>query len=156
MPYILYFVANAIPSFKNVVVEALVLKSSIPDWNRSSIIDINFATFHATEIIKTIAITNKKGNNYDTATDIYTDDEGESIVFKVGQSIHFKSPVKCYLMRDVAVSYFIGNKPQRCITYNDDGDILRNGLIFNDLFTGTIQENTTKSIVRYKDGIQEI
>lgn len=34
MPSILYFIANAIPNLKNVVVEALVLKSSIPDWNR--------------------------------------------------------------------------------------------------------------------------
>lgn len=161
MPSILYFVANAIPNLKNVVVEALVLKSSIPDWNRSSIIDRNFATFHTTEILKTITIIDKKGNVYDKATDIYTDDidtiddAEESSVFKVGQSIRFKLPIKCYLTRDAAVSHYIYNKPQKCITYNDEGCIIRNGLIWNGLFTGTIQKNTTTSIVKYKDGIQE-
>jgi hypothetical protein len=164
MPPILYFIANAIPNLKNVVVEALVVKSSILDWNRASIIDRNFATFHTTEILKTISITDKKGNTYDTAMDIYTDDmchdtchtTCESSVFKVGKSNNFKLRVKCYLTRDTAISHFIFNKPQKCITYNDDGDILRNGLLWDGLFTGTIKENTTKSIVKYKDGIQEI
>ena len=161
MSSILYFVANSIPIFKNVVVEALVLKSSIIDWNRASIVDRNFATFHTTEILKTISITDKKGNMYDIATDIYTDDiddiddTGESSVFKVGQSTHFKLPVNCYLTRDTAISHFIYNKPQKYITYNDDGYVVRDGLIFNGLFTGTIKSNTT-TIVKYKDGIQEM
>jgi hypothetical protein len=156
MPSILYFIANAVPNLKNVVVEALVIKSSIPNWDRVSIIDRNFATFHTTELLKTITIKDKKGNTYDTATDIYTDDEGESSVFKVGLPNRFKLPIKCYLTRDAAVSHFIFNKPQKCITYNDEGDVIRNGLIWNGLFTGTIRENTTKSIIQYKEGIQEI
>jgi hypothetical protein len=155
MPSILYFIANSIPSLKNVVVEALVPKSAIFDWNRLTIIDRNLATFHTTEIIKTMSITDIKWNNYDTAIDIYNDDTEESCLFKIGLSNHFKLPVNCYLTRDAAISHFIYNKPQKYITYNDDGDVVRDGLIFNGLFTGTIKLNTT-TIVKYKDGIQEI
>ncbi len=151
MPSIFYFIANSIPNLKNVVVEALVSKSAIIDLNRPMIIDRNLATFHANEILKVISINDVKGNNYNTATDIYTAD---NIIFTIGVSNRFDTPVRCYLHFDTAVSHFIYNKPTRYIKYNDDGEITHDGLIFNGLFTGTICENAN-SIVLYKNGIQD-
>lgn len=148
---IFYFTGNAIPSLKNVVVEALVLKSTIPDLNRTTIKDTNFATFHTNEILKTISITDIKGNKYNTATDIYTED---NIIFTVGLSNRVDTPIRCYLTFDAAISHFICNKPKRYIKYNDDGEITHNGLIFNGLFTGTILENE-KSIIKCKNGIHD-
>lgn len=155
MPTILYFIANAIPSLKNVVVEALVSKSTITDLNRTTIADKNCATFHANEILKIISITDRKGNTYKTATDIYSDDTNtDSSIFTVGLSNRFDKPVRCYLNLDTAVSNFIYNKPKRYIKYNDEGEITHDGLICNGLFTGTIRENE-KSIIKYKNGIRD-
>ena len=151
MPSIFYFTGNAIPSLKSVVVEALVLKSTIMDLNRLTIKDKNFATFHTNEILKTISITDIKGNKYNTATDIYTED---SIIFTVGLSNRFDTPIRCYVTFDTATSHFIYNNPKRYIKYNDDGEITHDGLIFNGLFTGTICENEN-SIIHYKNGIRD-
>lgn len=156
MPTILYFIANAIPSLKNVVVEALVSKSTIADLNRPTIVNKNYATFHANEILKTISITDRKGNTYKTATDIYSDDTNtDSSIFTVGLSNRFDRPIRCYLNFNTAVSNFINNKPKRYIKYNDEGEITHDGLIFNGLFTGTIRENE-KSIIKYKNGVHEL
>lgn len=149
MPSIFYFVANAIPGLKNVVIEALVLKSTIPDLNRTTIKDTNFATFHTNEILNTISITDIKGNKYNTAIDIYTED---NIIFTVDGSNRFDTHIRCYSTFEAAISHFNYNKPKRYIKYNDDGEIIYNGLIYNGLFTGTIRENEN-SIITYKNGI---
>jgi hypothetical protein len=107
------------------------------------------AEYQTKRINKVNSIFDKNGNFYNTAINIYSDD---NYIFNIGQRIISNTPINIYINYNTCISKLLLNKVKKINIYNKNGATLMTGLIKNGIFTGISYGNNSEEY-HYTDGV---
>jgi hypothetical protein len=145
----MFFNGQDIQTSKNVLISAHVNHVNVINLERNNIHNRENAEYKVKYIDNIIDITDKNGNEYNIAIDIYNNN---NFTFTKGQSLSLLRPIKGYLKMDICLSKMLLSKIKKINIYDKNGQIIVSGITKNGLLTGTVlDENGIEN--NYKHGV---
>jgi hypothetical protein len=144
-----YFTAHSMPDYKNVIVSCLFEENTIYDLYRNEIVNLLKAQYTTNNIFKILTIQDNKMKNYENAINIF---ENDNTVFNINDTkIISKNMITFYIDKSVATFLNLNYKVRKSQKYDENGNLILDGVYIDGIFNGFKIENGIK--LEYKEGI---